>query len=109
MQTNHFESDSEERSEGVRLEGRATSMRLSIHCHPVEALRVVAEDLLLQLNRDVVAVGEMGDRIGEFAVPMRVVGGEQDVLFREEIGDVAQGLLFRLAPGRTPCIPTASS
>src|SRR4051812_26977367 len=70
---------------------------VSIGRHAVEALRVVAEDLLLEFGRDVVAVGEMGDRVGEFAVPMRIIGGEQDVLLGEEIGDVAQRLLFRLA------------
>src|SRR6266550_5430057 len=63
----------------------------------VEAPRVIAEDLLLELGREIVAVREMRDRVGKFAVPMRVVGGEQDVLLGEEIGDVAQCLFFRLA------------
>src|SRR5947207_14213059 len=68
----------------------------------VEPQRVFREDLALQIGRDVVAVGQVRDGVGKFAIPMRVVGGEQDVVLGEEFGDIAQRLLLRLAGYEDP-------
>src|SRR5262245_8229442 len=68
-----------------------------IDLQPVETLRVVAEDLALQLDWDVVAIGESRYGIRELAVPMGIVGGKQDVPLRKELRHEPQSLLFRLA------------
>src|SRR5437868_8588466 len=68
-----------------------------IDLQPIETLRVVKEDLALQLDRHVVAVGEGRHGVRELAVPMGIVGGKQNVVLGEELRHEPQGLLFRLA------------
>src|SRR5215831_11499335 len=75
--------------------GRADAGR--VDRYPVKALRIVAEDLPLEAARYVAAIGQRRDGVGELTVPMRVVRREKDVVGREELRHVAQGLLFRLA------------
>src|SRR5215472_16582018 len=64
---------------------------------PVKESRIVKEDLALQLDRYVIAVSQGGKGIWELTVPVRIVRGKQDVVLGEEVRDIAQGLLFRLA------------
>jgi hypothetical protein len=54
----------------------------------VEALRVLEEDRALQLFRDVLAVCQLLDGFGKAAVPVRVVGREEQVLVADPLGDV---------------------
>src|SRR6266849_7089134 len=75
--------------------GRAKSGGVDLQS--IETLRVVEEDLALQLDRHVVAIGEGRHRIRELAVPVGIVGCKQDVVGGEEVGHIAQGLLLRLA------------
>src|SRR5580704_19021028 len=69
---------------------------------PVKALRVVEKYLALEAIRDVGAIGQSRNSIGELTVPVRIVRGEQDIVGREELGHIAQGLLFRLAGHEYP-------
>src|SRR5215469_12040483 len=73
-----------------------------IDFQPVKASRIVKEDLALQFDRYVIAVGQGGNGIRELTVPVRIVRGEQDVVLGEEVGDITQGLLFRLAGDEHP-------
>src|ERR1700730_7866254 len=73
-----------------------------VDLHSIKALRVVEEDLALQSIRDVAAIGQGRYGIGELTVPVRIIGGEQDVVGREELRHVAQGLLLRLAGHEHP-------
>src|SRR6516162_4791521 len=82
------------------LMGRGKAGRIDLQ--PIETLWVIEEDLALQLNRHVVAVSERRHGIRELTVPMRVVGREQNVVGREEVRDIAQGLLLRLAGHEHP-------
>src|SRR6202022_3349962 len=73
-----------------------------VDLQPIETLRVVEEDFSAQFDRPVVAVGEGRHGVRELAVPVGIVGGEQDVVGGKELRHIAQGLLLRLTGHEYP-------
>src|ERR1700758_4046329 len=68
----------------------------------VETMRVVEENLALEVVRDVRAIGQGRHGIWKLAVPVRVVGGKQDAVLGEKVRHVAQGLLLGFARHEHP-------
>src|SRR5690349_7667724 len=63
----------------------------------VEPLRVVAEDLLLLRVRQILAAAQLVERMRIAAVPMRIVGGVDDLLFADEFERLRQQTLVGFA------------
>src|SRR6266852_5414259 len=68
-----------------------------VHCKAVQALWVIAEDLALQLVRDVLPLHQLVNCFRERAVPVGIVGWEEDIVLAQPLGHVGEGFFFGLA------------